>query len=72
MSDTLNTSSRGISFLGVLFITFMILKLCKVISWSWWWITAPLWGLLGLAVVFAVVVLAVCLIVIIVKAIFGR
>jgi hypothetical protein len=26
------------------FIVFMILKLCNVINWSWWWVTAPLWG----------------------------
>ena len=32
--------------LGLLFIVFLILKLCKVISWSWWWVTAPLWGYL--------------------------
>lgn len=29
---------------GTLFIIFLILKLTKVIDWSWWWITAPLWG----------------------------
>lgn len=27
----------------LLFITFLVLKLCKVIDWSWWWVTAPLW-----------------------------
>ncbi len=26
-----------------LFIVFLILKLCKVIAWSWWWVTSPLW-----------------------------
>lgn len=26
-----------------LFIVFLILKLTGVITWSWWWITAPLW-----------------------------
>lgn len=26
-----------------LFIAFLVLKLCKVIAWSWWWVTAPLW-----------------------------
>ena len=26
-----------------LFIVFLVLKLCNVITWSWWWITAPLW-----------------------------
>ena len=29
---------------GTLFIIFLILKLTKVIDWSWWWVTAPLWG----------------------------
>ena len=31
-----------------LFFTFMILKLCSVINWSWWWVTAPLWITAGL------------------------
>jgi hypothetical protein len=22
---------------------FLTLKLCKVITWSWWWVLAPLW-----------------------------
>lgn len=29
---------------GTLFVIFLILKLTKVIDWSWWWVTAPLWG----------------------------
>jgi hypothetical protein len=29
---------------GVLFVVFLVLKLCHVINWSWWWVTAPLWG----------------------------
>lgn len=47
---------------SMLFITFLVLKLTKVIDWSWWWITAPLWMpaalflvlVLGLAVICAV------------------
>lgn len=35
-------------FEGILFITFLVLKLCSVIDWSWWWITAPLWAGIGL------------------------
>ncbi len=27
----------------ILFIVFLILRLCKVIAWSWWWVTSPLW-----------------------------
>jgi hypothetical protein len=26
----------------VLAIVFIVLKLCKVISWSWLWVTAPI------------------------------
>lgn len=33
--------SMGIS--TVLFIVFLVLKLTGLISWSWWWVTAPLW-----------------------------
>lgn len=27
----------------ILFVIFVVLKLCEVITWSWWWVTAPLW-----------------------------
>jgi hypothetical protein len=27
-----------------LFLLFLTLKLTGVIAWSWWWVTAPLWG----------------------------
>lgn len=42
----------GIGLCGVLFIVFLILKLVGTITWSWWWVTAPLWGpvAVGLAV----------------------
>lgn len=42
----------GIGLMGLLFIAFLVLKLTSVISWSWWWITAPLWApiLVGLLV----------------------
>lgn len=41
----------GITFLGALTIAFIILKLCGVITWSWWWVLAPLWGPWALALV---------------------
>lgn len=37
-------TSGGVGFTGLLFITFLVLKLTNVIDWSWWWVTAPLWG----------------------------
>ena len=34
----------GVGLLDMLFITFLVLKLTGIISWSWWWVTAPLWA----------------------------
>jgi len=42
--ETKTKTSVSIDFSGLLFIVFLILKLCGVITWSWWWVTAPLWG----------------------------
>ncbi len=56
MSQSNQSSSGGIGVLGLLGVVFVTLKLCKVIDWSWWWMTAPFWGpfLVGIAI------LAVC------------
>lgn len=35
--------SSGIGLFELLGLTFIILKLCGVIDWSWWWVTAPIW-----------------------------
>lgn len=44
-----NKSAGGIGFGGLLQIAFIVLKLCKVINWSWWWVLAPTW--IGLVIV---------------------
>lgn len=33
----------GISFLGLLQVAFIVLKLCSVITWSWSIVLIPLW-----------------------------
>ena len=38
-----NSSSGGIGFCGLLTILFIALKLTGYIAWSWWWIFAPIW-----------------------------
>lgn len=43
MSDSKTTTSGGIGFIGLLTIAFIILKLCNVIDWSWWWVLSPIW-----------------------------
>ena len=50
-------SSGGVGVLGLLGVAFVVLKLCKVIHWSWWWVTAPFWG--GLAFAAGVLLIAV-------------
>lgn len=41
-----------------LFVTFLVLKLASVIAWSWWWVAAPLWIPVAIAVVITLVLLA--------------
>ena len=36
---------------GMLLVAFIVLKLCDVIDWSWWWVLSPVWIPVGLAVV---------------------
>lgn len=55
MSETKKSITvGGTGFFNLLFLVFLVLKLTKVIDWSWWWITAPLWGPIA-ALVFLVI-----------------
>jgi len=38
-----DSKSGGISLLTFLFLMFLFLKLTGHITWSWWWVTSPLW-----------------------------
>jgi len=57
-----NSKSASFGLGTILFLIFLVLKLAgigEVATWSWWWVTSPLWIPLVLAlVVFAVVGLA--------------
>ncbi len=50
-----SSSSGGVGFFGLMFLIFMTLKLTGYITWSWWWVTAPLWG--GFALIFLFVMI---------------
>jgi hypothetical protein len=52
MSNNKSNSSNGIGLDMILFLIFMTLKLTGDITWSWWYVTLPLWGpiLLGIAI----------------------
>lgn len=44
----MENSKSGVSVLGLLGVAFVVLKLCGVINWSWWYVTLPFWGPLAL------------------------
>lgn len=37
--------------LSLLGVAFVVLKLCGVIDWSWWWVTAPFWVPVALSLI---------------------
>lgn len=57
MENNNKTTSSGITIIGLLGIVFIVLKLCKVISWSWWWVLAPFWIPVGIGLVAVIGVL---------------
>lgn len=52
--------SGGIGFFEALGLVFIVLKLCGVIGWSWWWVLAPIWMPIALLII-AVVIIAIFL-----------
>lgn len=44
-----NDTRCRMGFTSVLTIIFIVLKLCKVITWSWLWVLSPIWIDWGLA-----------------------
>ena len=58
-----NTSNGGIGFVGLLTVAFVVLKLCNVIDWSWWWVLSPVWIAAGVVMVLVVIVLAIAAVV---------
>jgi hypothetical protein len=49
---------RGPSSMFLLFLTFMCLKLTNTINWSWWIVTAPLWGGIALITIVVIIIFA--------------
>ncbi len=71
MSDTKSTASSGIGLTGLVFIVFLVLKLAEigvVATWSWWWVTSPLWIPFAFA---GALMIIIGVPVLIAKAIFG-
>jgi hypothetical protein len=55
MDNNNSNSSSGVGLLGLMFLIFMTLKLMGYITWSWWWVTAPLW--VGFAIILTIILI---------------
>ena len=49
----------GLGLGGVLFVVFLVLKLTGHISWSWWWVTSPLWIPVGIALILSTILILI-------------
>lgn len=54
MASEINIGTGGF---GTLTIVFIVLKLCDVIDWSWWWVLAPTWIPAAIAIIIFVIIL---------------
>lgn len=60
--ETKVTTRGGVGFSGLLTIAFIVLKLCKVIDWSWWWVLSPSLISIGLVLLFTIICIVIYLI----------
>ena len=67
MNNQTQATSGGIGIFGFMFLIMFGLKLTGYITFSWWWVTAPLWGPFVALLGFGVVVFIVALISVLIK-----
>jgi hypothetical protein len=60
--------SGGCGFFGLLALLFIGLKLGGFITWSWWWVLAPLW----IPAAIVLLVIAFCLLMALVIAVVSK
>lgn len=54
--------NKSTSFVSLLTLAFIVLKLCNVITWSWFWVLSPMIFSVGLVVILAILILILTLI----------
>lgn len=59
--NTTTAAAGGFPFLSILTLIFITLKLIGVITWSWWWVLAPLWIPLALVAAIFIAIMLVAL-----------
>lgn len=61
MSQSSNAGD-GIGVLGMLGVAFVVLKLCKVITWDWKWVLLPFWAWVPVCLVLLIIAIIITLI----------
>jgi len=56
MSEKKSVNTSDISFINLLTVLFIGLKLTGHIDWSWWWVLSPLWIGLVVIVMLAIII----------------
>lgn len=56
-----SASSSGFGLGTILFLIFLVLKLTNYITWSWLWVTAPLWIPAAIILGFLIIVFLIAL-----------
>lgn len=67
MNEKEKTVSGGMGLTTILFLIFLVLKLTGHITWSWWWVTSPLWIPWVFVGGILLLILVICFVVVVVK-----
>ncbi len=49
----------GTTFGCLLQISFIVLKLCKITDWNWWWVISPLWISVAIVILLLIIFLGI-------------
>ena len=60
--ETKVVRSSGLGLGSVLTIVFVILKLCGVIDWNWFWVLSPIIFSIGLAILLIIIAVVLAII----------
>lgn len=55
-------TESGIGLFSVVEVVFIVLKLCGVINWSWWWVFSPTWISAGIFLLIFLIGIVIALI----------
>jgi hypothetical protein len=57
--NEINSAGKGLLLIIMTGVVLMALKLGRVISWSWWWVTIPFWGPFALLLLAAAILIII-------------